>query len=281
MADLNSFLHSGNCFYIKDTSSRLFTETVNLNNKVRNNLLIKEVPYSYSLNTYSLKLKNHINSNYDMSFFVILICTVIITIAKVIYSKKTTQIIKSFFIPRLFNIFLRETDMFRERIIVLLFLNFVLTGSFIIFIIFFKEYNFSISKSIITLLVNNILFFIVCSSKFVFISFSGIIFKTVERSKELSLLNILFCSISGFLLWISLFFLCYSNILYVFEIVIAIMLLLYVYMVIKEFFIIFKQIKFSRFYIIVYFCTLEILPIILFVMFFNTQGILFLINKIY
>lgn len=282
MAYSNNFLFPDNCFCIKDTTSNFFIETVNLQDNIRNDLvLIKEIPYSYSLKTFSLRVKNHLIYNYDINFFVILLCTIILTLSKVMYTKKTIQIIKSFFVPRHFNILLRETEMFRDRIIFLQFTNFILATSFFIYLHYFKDYNVSLSKSIITLVLNNILFIAVCTFKFIFISFTGITFKTIDKSREITLLNLLFCNISGIILWISLFFLCYSKILYVFEFVTVIMVILYIFMMIKEFFIIIRQIKFSRFYIIVYFCTLEILPIILFVIFFNTKGILFFINIIY
>jgi len=216
------------------------------------------------LRTGSFNLKPYEHFPQDWITVVFLSCIIIIAWVRVFYYKRLKQIYKAPFSQRFLNILLREGSLFKERIAIALILVYFLTFGFIIYKAFrictpaglsqFREYEIFILCTVAVFL-----FWMV---KILFIRLLGIVFKT-DSSTNIYLQNVLvFCFITGMMALPLLILIVFLNSVLLFYITLSLISLLYMFRVMRGFFIGISLKKFSRLFLFVYLCTLEILPLV-------------------
>jgi hypothetical protein len=204
----------------------------------------------------------------DWITFLVIVSLLIIAWIQTNHSKRLKQIIRSVMLPYYVNQLEREGNLYNERIT--LGLGFIYTSSVSLLIYSFYSANATTSFSLKPYLVFFIIFlgalaFVLFKAFFIFVT--GAIFKTEEYAHAYRLNALIFNHATGLLIFPILLLVYYwetSPFLYIALIVFCILLL---YRFIRSITIGLSNTKFSVFYLILYLCTLEILPLLLLVKF--------------
>lgn len=194
-----------------------------------------------------------------------LACFILLAWLQFFYFKRLRQILRAPVSQRFLNIMIKEGSLFNERISLGLGLIYLFTSSFLLFLVLTN-----ILPGLLSRYCEPLIFSLCASSVIVFwflkvflMRFLGIVFQTLPTT-YVYIHNVLaFSFITGLLLLpllILTVFLHSNNLLYITLIITG---LLYFYRVMRGFFIGISLKKFSRLYLFVYLCALEILPMLI------------------
>lgn len=207
---------------------------------------------------------NHIQKEHWI-FGVFIICIIIIIIAKLSYVKRLNHMFKSFIADRFINQLIREGYIFFEKTSLLLFINYILTISLAIYF-----FIFTISKVphlgaffFLEILFYILVFYII---KINTIHIIGRIFESDKETDDHILLIHIYNQIGGIILLPLIFIIYYTKP----SISITLMYLCLLGGIINYLFKLFRVLlssanksRFSKFYLFLYLCTLEILPVLI------------------
>lgn len=232
-------------------------------------LLVKKKQISsifvpHKLQASTLKHKPINRQSTDWIIGLLLVCLLFFAWIQTTYSKRLNQIFKAAAQPYFVNQLEREGNLFTERISIgLSIIYYTMTSLFIFLSI--KEFGSlprNISPWLLTLLIlGGVFLFEMVKSGL--ISLSGHIFRTEESSHEIRLNLLIFNHIAGIILfpitiaalfWHSQYFLIFGF---------ALFSLLMLYRLIRLITVGISTSKYNLFYLFLYLCTLEILPLIL------------------
>ncbi len=204
----------------------------------------------------------------DWVLIVLLLCTALFTWIYYSSSKRIKQIFNATFTNRSINQLTRDGDLFKERISIPLTINYLITFSLFIFFTIHYFVNFKENNlyNIFTFLKIFGLVSFLIFAKWLITSFIGFVFKNNNASSYFLLNSLIFNIVLGLLLLPFDIFLFYSiqsiaqNLLFVgFLIILIINAIRYFrYLIIGI-----SYSKFSQFYLFLYLCTLEILPLLI------------------
>ena len=230
-------------------------------------------PKSFSQSIFATHLQKHSAmvpkakevSNYGWIPCIIALCFVFYSIAHFGYYKRMQQIFKAFFASRLFSQLSREGGIFGERVSLFLFSSYLLGFS----LFFYKicEYYFHIPAPFLAsflfyleILAGIIIFYLFKLGLF---NLVGFIFKTSREISDYILNVYILGQISGVLLLPLIVFAAYMPNEYVISIGLVLLVILYLYSMFRGVTIAASKVKISVYYLFLYLCTLEILPLFL------------------
>jgi hypothetical protein len=200
----------------------------------------------------------------DWIAILFLTCLFIFAWIQTSYSKRLTQLFRAVAQPYFVNQLEREGNLFRERITLGLGLTYYTMASLFIFLIS-REFVF-IPTGISNLTYTSIVFIILVSYqmlKSVIIYASGNVFNSAEASRHYLLNILIFNHITGIILFpITIIAFYWSNTVLLIAGAITISLLL-IYRMFRGFLTGLNNKSYNLFYLFLYLCTLEILPLLL------------------
>jgi hypothetical protein len=253
-------------------------DTILLKNRIVQTKVDETRSFSKSvLSSHLLRSKHSIPDertlvNTEWASILIISCFMLFAISQYGYVKRMQKIIKAFFTNRFFIQFSREGGLYTERASMLLFISYILAFSLFIFnsykfyfpISVFPSLNFLIYLKV---LIGVIIFYLL---KMALFWFNGYIFRASNETSDYVLNLYLFGQITGICLLpvivITTYFENNKIVLYAGAVVI---ILLSIYRLLKGFVIALSKSKVSAYYIFLYLCTLEILPLVLLVKIFR------------
>lgn len=220
---------------------------------------------SHELKVVEFKNQTRNNIRYDWMSAILILCTILLIVARKLNYKKFNQIFQSFFSIRFFNHTIREGNILKERISTTFFI--IYTLSFSLFIIHINR--LLIKSSLLekssfyeycqVFLVINVLFFL----KIIILKIIGNIFQTKEITSNYILNSFLSKAVWGLVLIPVLIISIYFNELFVVYIGLGLLSVLLVNRGVRGIIIGADNRKFSILYYFLYLCTLEILPVVL------------------
>lgn len=211
---------------------------------------------------FDFQVKTKIQYGTEWMFFPLLICFVFATIITFKNNKRISQLFKAFLVPHFTNQLIREGNIMREFFIYPLLLTYFISISFLIStgLQHFLHFDIIFSQSLlISLFV--FLFFIF---KLVLINIIGWVFQTSRETFEYLTNYMIFSIVAGVFLFPSVFFLIYSSpfiseiLVYIIMIILAI---IFAYRTIRGLLIGLSSERYSLYYLFLYLCTVEILPL--------------------
>ncbi|MGD0711040.1 MAG: DUF4271 domain-containing protein [Bacteroidales bacterium] len=219
---------------------------------------------------YSLpKERTYINPGWTS--ILIISCLLLFAIAQYGYFKRMLQIFKAFFTNRFFNQFSRDGGLFTERVSLFLFISYIFAFSLFIF----NSYRVCLSIPAFPLL-DIIIYIKILGAVLVFylikmglFNFSGYIFKANDKISDYVLTLYLFGQVTGVCLLPIIILTNYFDNKIMLYAGFIIILMLYIYFLFRSFVIALTKSKVSTYYIFLYLCTLEILPLVLLVKIFR------------
>ena len=196
---------------------------------------------------------------------VIIICFVLYAIAQYGYYKRMQQIFKAYFANRLFNQLSRDGGLVKERGSIMLFISFILGFSLLIYL----SYDFYIGMQ--TSFINSLLLYgkVVAFVLLYYLlkmgayNILGFIFKTTKETYDYILNIYIFSQITSVFLLIFILFITYSKSETIILICWGFIGLSFLIRLIRGTLITLSNFKVSIYYIFLYLCTLEILPLFL------------------
>ena len=271
MADSLTYFSGARSYFIfkNDFENIVFRNHVN---KDSTSLLKPAEGYYTSCKTakeYTLKPIQINRENTDWISIILLSTFILITLSKAIFQRKFNLIWKSIYNIRNFNALLKEINIFNEFQSLLLFIVYLLNFSlFLYFIIRYFMYKTLFGFNFNEYLALAGLFTAFLLAKFIIIRIIGVIFKTSGKALEYLISKIIFNLVLGIFLLPVLIFIFYTGNIPMIYIGLIIITLYYLYSLSRDFFIGVSVIKFSKVYLFIYLCTLEILPVMLLIKFF-------------
>jgi len=206
---------------------------------------------------------NPINSSIDnWIFYWISIIGILILLSKILFPKHFNNVIQALLNNRAYNNLLNEGVVWRHPINIILTSAYVLSVSLIIFISLSHSFNNHLDISLAIKIVLSIVTLII--SKMIIVLFTQIIFQI--RPLLSSYLNYLFLSYSflGIVLFFILWILLYTDSQLGINISAIIITLVYIFRIYKLLSLCNSKNNFNLFHFIIYLCTVEILPLIIF-----------------
>jgi hypothetical protein len=205
-----------------------------------------------------------LNENFISVSF--LFCLVILALTNVIYRRRLRQIIKSFINQSTIKQLIRDGNLLNETISLFLLLNYFVLYSIIIYISnkyiltssFFSNSGYILFIQIISIVIS---FFIL---KILLIRLTGTIFKTKKETREYLLLLFIFNESTGLILFPFLVFIIYLKLYFLLYFLLFILLLILFYRILRVIFNRISVSNFSVYYLILYLCGIEILPLLIF-----------------
>jgi hypothetical protein len=196
---------------------------------------------------------------------VILICFFLFAIAQYSYFRRMQQLFKAFFANRLFIQLSRDGGLYRERISIFLFSSFIIAMSLFIFTIYDFYYTLPDSTGaeillFVKIFIGVLLFYLLKMGLF---NLSGIIFKSVKEASDYVLNIFIFGQIAGVALLPVIVLVAYIHSETMIYAGVAMLTSLYLYRIFRGLVISGSNAKISVYYLFLYLCTLEILPLIL------------------
>ena len=195
----------------------------------------------------------------------IFICFLLFATAQYGYFRRMQQIFKAYFVNRLFNQLSRDGGLLSERVSIFLFISFVLSFSLFIFKIY--DFYYDVPSSVIysfilyTKIVAGVLLFYFL--KMLLYKSCGYIFKSAKETSDYILTIYIYGQVVGVILLPIIVVATYINNVFIIYIGLTVIALLYIYRLFRGITITISNVKISAYYIFLYLCTLEILPLLL------------------
>ncbi len=222
----------------------------------------------HSLKFKSLTTVETHSRNKDWAFLILFTCFGLFVWMQFYFQKRLDQIIKAFLTGRYFNQLLRAGDVYNERLTVNLFLIFILTVPLFIFEINYYYRIVPIPEmpfgNLILYAIFMAIVLVFYGSKILVLHVSGVIFKTNELTAEYILTHFVFNLIEGLLLVPLLLILIATSSLLVLDLVILVLIVASGYRLLRGLLIGLRESKYSIFYLVIFFITVEILPLLVF-----------------
>jgi|AntAceMinimDraft_17_1070374.scaffolds.fasta_scaffold01289_4 hypothetical protein len=206
------------------------------------------------------------NNNEDFILGILIFCFVLFAWIQVSFKKRFFQICKAFLSKDFVNQLVREGNLFKEYVSIFLFINFFASISLLIYITNLFLLNIQYYSKGLLLYIEIFSFVLIFFLLKIFvIKFTGILFKAKKESEEHILHMFLFNYIIGVTLLFLLVFIIYANKIGIIVLYVSLVLtgLIYLYRLIRIGLIWSNNKKISMFYLFLYLCGLEILPLIL------------------
>lgn len=244
--------------------NRINTDSTNLFSPGEANYTLTHTYTEYALKTVLLQ-----KENYDWITLTLLSSFILITISKAIFQRKFNLILKAIYNTRNFNALTKEINIFNEFQSLLLFVAYALNFSLLIYFLFRALTHKSLAgANLYDYLVIVFMFLAFNLVKGFVIRLTGVIFKTSGQSLEYLTTNTMFNLVAGIFLLPALIFIFYTGSLELLFISLILIVLFYMFRLYKDFFIGISVIKFSKVYLFIYLCILEILPVMLLIKLF-------------
>jgi hypothetical protein len=190
-------------------------------------------------------------------------CFILLAWGRLFFRRRLDMIFRAIIAKNYANQLIREGNLFNERIGLILFLNYLAVMAMFVYLSvpLFELQTANIDPGIEYLLIGGA-FLIYWFYKAAMVKTLSLLFNTNEHSRELLANMYLFNLFAGIALLPIVSCMAFANTEVFFYIGLIIIILAYTYRMIREAIIGFTVIKFSVFHLILYLCTLEILPMI-------------------
>lgn len=244
--------------------SNLLFDYVKPEKAVAHKEIVTSVFKPHQLQIKSLSSKPMHTQSTDWVIGILLISLIFFAWIQTTYSKRLRQIIKAALQPYFLNQLEREGNLFTERISIGLGVIYYSMTSILLFLVF-KKFGFipsGLSDWQVTLLLFGGLF-VFDGIKSVLITISGKVFQTEESSHEIKLNILIFNHLIGVFLFPVSIIALFWNGKFILITGLVIFSLLMIYRFIRLLIIGISTSKYNLLYLILYLCTLEILPILL------------------
>lgn len=228
---------------------------------------VQSVFQSHTLQPQEKEPLEHLSNNIDWISVHFILLLGLLAWVRINYRKRLFQITKSFIAPRYLNRMAREGNLFKERIVIPLFVIYLISFTMLLYLLLnnFSDFHLegyaSFQLFSIILLIVLILWFL----KNVLVHFIGITFKNELILQDFMLTNFVFDLISGLFLFPVLAISVYFSSKEILLAALVFWLLIFVFKIARELFTGLSYTKFSLFNRFLYLCALEIIPILVFI----------------
>ncbi|GEM_PF-295209 len=202
----------------------------------------------------------------DWIFVVLVIAFLLLAAVQYQYPRRFSQVIRAFSTARYVNQLSRGGDFYRERITYNLFLIFLLTFPLLLYVINqfyglyplsrrpFTEFLFYLELFMLNL--------VLYAGKIIAIRSAGSLFKTGDISSEYQLTHFVFSLVQGVFLLFLLSLVVYTRALWVLQAGLGLFALIYAFQLFRGVIIGMGSKGYPLFYLLIYFFTLELLPLL-------------------
>ncbi|MCK9421174.1 MAG: DUF4271 domain-containing protein [Bacteroidales bacterium] len=219
---------------------------------------------SHLLTPGTFRAREHPQINQDWILGMLIFCFILLAWTQVFYSKRIRQIFRAPLSKRFLNQLVRDGNLFNERVTLTFGLVYLLVVSLLLYQLNEQLWglNFFGLRNITLFLAILFLFFGYWVIKFMLIRFLGVVFKTRETTFNYLLNLLIFCLITGPVILAFLVFIIYLKSDVLLFCCLIVFSLLFIFRVMRGFFIGSGLRKFSYLFLFVYLCSLEILPLL-------------------
>lgn len=194
---------------------------------------------------------------------ILLVCFILLAWGRLFFRRRLDMIFRAVFAKNYANQLIREGDIFNERIGLILFFNYInMMALFVYLSLPLLNINVPDFPPFILYLILAGSFLGLWAFKVIFVRLLSVLFNTLEYSRDLLANLYIYNLFAGIIMLPAIACMAYADAELFFYIILAIIPLVYLLRIIRAAAIGFTVIKFSVFHLLLYLCTLEILPLI-------------------
>jgi len=253
---------NSNIYYLETSKELAGTNRIIQRSFVNDKVVCTSMFFQKSKSVPDFQIKTRTQFSTDWIFFIFLICLVSTTIFTYKNNKRIAQLFKAFLVPHFTNQLIREGNIMREFFVYpLLFIYFVTTSLLFSNVLHhFFHYEIALKQSmLISLAIFSFFIF-----KIFLINILGWVFQTKKETFEYLTNYLIFSIVVGLFLFPFVFFLIYTTpsiTVFLLYGVLIVFGLIFVYRTIRGFLIGLSSERYRLYYLFLYLCTVEILPL--------------------
>ena len=222
----------------------------------------------HQLTASSMNPVKRIKKTNDWAYVILFSCFGLLAWMQFYFRKRLEQLFRAFLTGRYFNQLIRSGDIYNERLTVNLFLIFILTLPLLLFEMntFYKlipvpDMPFG---NMILYIIFMAIVLLVYGGKILMLHLSGLIFKTQGLTAEYILTHYIFNLMEGLVLLPFLLIVLATSSLLSLEILLVLIACISAYRMLRGFLIGLREAQYPVFYMLIFFFTLEIMPLLVF-----------------
>ncbi len=222
----------------------------------------------HQLNAKTMAPLARMNKTKDWAYVILFGCFGLLAWMQYYFRKRLEQLFRAFLTGRYFNQLVRSGDIYNERLTVNLFFIFIFTLPLLLFeinvfygLIPIPDMPFG---NMILYVIFMAVVLLVYGGKILALHLSGLIFKTQELTAEYILTHYIFNLMEGLVLLPFLLIVLATSSLVSLKILLVIIAGISIYRMLRGFLIGMREAQYSVFYMLIFFFTLEIMPLLLF-----------------
>jgi hypothetical protein len=249
-------------FFYTGDSKEIISSVIKQKMFVKDSAIITSMFYKKNSFSADFQSQIHINHNNDWTFITFLICLIFLAIFTFKNQKRISQLFKAFGMPHFTNQLVREGNIMREFFIYPLLLIYFVSQTLLFSNVLIHFFDFEIVLNQVFLIFIALIIYFIC--KIIFINLIGSVFQTKKETFEYLTNYIIFSVVFGLFLFPFVFILVYASsaisnlFLYI---VLIIFMLINIYRSARALLIGLKSERYNLYYLILYLCTVEILPL--------------------
>jgi hypothetical protein len=264
----SGYIQPDTVYFPLDSTKAFFQTYFGSSMDSEKDLLYQKPLYRKSIfNSHELVAKNNLalernTVNRDWITVHLIICLVLTAGVQMYYGKRLKQIVKAIGGMRYTSILTKETNLFRDRISIPLFIIYLVTFSLLIYILIAGDSEPAIANLRGMKFFSMIVLFVLITwfVKNLVLNFIGVLFKNQLILLDYMQINFIFNLITGLILLPFIIFSVYLSFVYIIYVAVVVWLLIYFYRFVRELFTGLSYTNFSLFSRILYLCTFEIIP---------------------
>lgn len=244
-----------------DSSLRVMTDSAG----VREILRPFFAPHALKVKDYRLEIRKW--SGNELPFVVLTLGFIFLAAAQFYYGKRLSQIVRACVNSRFLAQLIRNGDLYNEQISTYLFLIYIVSVPLLILEVNSYYLGIPIPGGVLGLIWTYLLilgaYAALYGIKILAIRFSGTIFKTYAATQEYILIIFVFNLLEGLLILFFLTAVIFTDSELIFRICLLTLGLVFSYRLFRAFFLGLGESKYSIFYLLLFFSTVEVLPVLI------------------
>jgi len=206
---------------------------------------------------------------HEVAFVILLFCFVLLAGAQYAYGKRLTQVLRACINERYMAQLVRNGDLYNERISLYLFLVFLLSVPLLVLEVNRHYLNYTLPEGNLGMASTYLLilgmFSLLYGLKILALRIAGVIFKTYAATQSYTLTLFVFNLAEGLIITIFSVLVVFTDSFLLLQLCLLFLALLFSYRLFRAFLLGLSESKYSITYLLLFFCSVEVLPVIVLV----------------
>lgn len=218
---------------------------------------------SHELKPHNIRPQIYESTNNDWIFLLLAVCFILLAWIQVFFRKRFFQVLQSLYSEKRVNFLIRDGNLFKEQIALGLGFVYISSCSLILLLIGKVIFKVSLGNDLMTFLKIFLALILFILFKYILIRVLRTVFQTAEATSRYLLNSLIFSLNLGVIILPFLVMIIYTGFIILIYSVLILMAIIFIFKLFRGLYVGIVYSKFSIFYLFLYLCTVEILPVII------------------